>query len=204
MKRSFSTIAGAGIIALCAWGCASTTPVRELPPPTVSLKANPTVKISTVGNAPVLKDLARTTANIFLQNNGKVVEDSPDYWIVIYGTQAMRVDNAADNAHNVMFTKVANSNPRGGEEVMVMSQFTTAANAHFVSVVVYDVKSLTPMVNFDFPYYSSSFSDGQKGSPLRRNNSVAADFGGTMRQILQLHNQKPQQGAARRRGAARR
>ena len=151
----------------------------KIPLPTVDIKANPTVKITTVGNSPELASLANALGYEFKKNGGKVVENTPDYWIVIYGSKEQRVDTPADNKHNVIFEKRKKENSRGGEEVVVSSNFSTATDAHFASVTLYDVKTMTPMVNMDFPFYASS-----KNNELNSAKRIATAFISTMDEIL--------------------
>ena len=184
MKSKKIIVAGEILAVLFLAGCASTTSTFEIPPPKVELKANPTVKISTVGDAAMLGELAAAIGADFRSHGGKVVGTNPDYWIVIYGVQDQRVDTAADNQYNIIYSKTVKQNARGGEEFLVYRGFTTAANAHFVSVVLYDLKTLTPLVNMDFPFYSSSGTDGGKSTGLRSDRNVAAAFVREMNRII--------------------
>ena len=184
MKNKKFLIAGAFLSVILLAGCVTKSSNFEIPPPTVDLKSNPTVKISTVGDAPILSILAKDFENSFKENGGKVVDSNPDYWLVIYGVQQTRVDTPADNRHNIIFGKVRKENEYGGEELLVSRKFSTSANAQFISVIFYDVKTLAPMVNFDFPYYSSSIVDGNKKTTLRSNKNVSDFFVAKMNEIL--------------------
>jgi len=165
-------------------GCASKSSDYKIPLPTVDIKANPTAKIITVGNSPELASLANALGYEFKKNGGKVVENTPDYWIVIYGGKEQRVDTPADNKHNVIFKKIRKENRRGGEEFVVSSNFSTATDAHFASVTLYDVKTMTPMVNMDFPFYASSKNNGKSKPVLNSAKRIATAFISTMDEIL--------------------
>ena len=184
MKSKICIAAGELLAIIFLAGCVTKSSNFEIPPPTVDLKADPTVKISTVGDAPILNILAKDFEKSFKENGGKVVDSSPDYWLVIYGVQQKRVDTPDDNRHNIIYSKTRKENKQGGEEFLVHRNFSTSANSQFVSVIFYDVKTLTPMVNFDFPYYSSSIIDGDKKTALRSNENVSAFFVAKMNEIL--------------------
>ena len=189
MKHTLSMIMVSGACAgalFLGGGCSTTRPVREIPPPQMTLRGGATVKITTVGTAPVLDRLDRVTRQIFLRNGGKIAESAPDYWVVIHASRAKRIDTAKDDEFNVIYSKEKRENQSGGEEFVAARKFTTSANAHFVSVAIYDVKTLTPIVNFDFPYYSSSFSDGRENTSLREDSAVAADYRNQLHQLLKF------------------
>jgi len=184
MKSQKLIIAGEIIAALLLAGCASKSTNFEPPLPTVELKANPSVKITTVGKAPMLNILAGSIGEEFKKNGGQVVDSNPDYWLVIYGVEEMRNDTPEDVKHNIIFSKTVKKNKQGGEEFLVRRNFSTAANANFVSVALYEVKTLTPMVNMDVPFYSSNMVDGGKSTALRSDNAVAQEFVSKMNQII--------------------
>ena len=183
MKISNFIISGAVFIMLLS-GCASTSSDYKIPLPTVDIKVNPTVRITTEGNSPELVSLAKVLGKKFTKNGGKVVEGAADYWIVISGIKEKRVDTPADNKHNVIFKKVKIANSNGGEEVIQSSNFSTATDAHFASVILYDVKTMTPMVNMDFPFYSSCKNDGKSKPVLKSSGRIADAFISTMNEIL--------------------
>ena len=184
MKSKNFIVAGEILAVLFLAGCASKTSTFEIPPPKVELKANPTVKVSTVGDAAMLGELAAAIGAEFRRNGGKVVNTNPDYWIVIYGVQDQRVDTPEDNKHNIIYSKTVRKDANGGEEFLVYRGFTTSANAHFVSVVLYDLKTLTPLVNMDFPFYSSSITDGANSTKLRSDKNVVSSFVREMNRII--------------------
>ena len=135
--------------------CSTTKKNYEIPLPTVSLKTNSNVKITTHGNASMLTYLSNRTKNIFRANQCKIVNNNPDYWVIFYGTDEKRVDTNFDNQYNIIYRKVSKEYGNRGEDVIEETKFKTATSALFVSVIIYDVKSMTPLVNFDFPFYSS-------------------------------------------------
>ena len=75
-------------------------------------------------------------------------------------------------------------NRNGGEEVVTSSNFSTAADAHFASVTLYEVKNMTPLVNMDFPFYSSSKNDGKTEPALKSSKRIVNAFVSTMNEIL--------------------
>ena len=184
MKIRFFMLAGAFFAIMLLAGCATKSSNFKIPLPTVKLKANSKIKITTHGNASMLATLEKNTQNFFTQNNCKITDNNPDYWVAIYGTQASRIDNAADNAHNIIYKKVRREHATGGEEIVVSSKFTTATNAHFASIVVYEVKTMTPLINFDFPFYSSS--SNQNG--LRSAQNVSSSFNSTIDEIIRFNS----------------
>lgn len=184
MKSKKFIVAGEILAVLFLSGCVTRSSNFEIPPPKVELKKNPSVKISTVGDAAMLKYLAAGIGAEFKKNGGKVVDTNPDYWIVIYGVQDRRVDTPADNEYNVIFSKIAKKDANGGEEFIVKRKFTTTADAKFASIVLYDVKTLTPIVNMDFPFYSSSITAGPKSKKLRSDKEMAASFARLMNRII--------------------
>lgn len=184
MKIKNLIITGTVLSLMFLVGCASTSSNYKIPLPTVNIKADSSVKIVTVGNSSMLHKLKNDIAREFKRNGGKIVDDNSDYWIVIYGTQDMRTDNGADIQHNVIYSKVKNENQYGGEEFITKSNFATAAYAHFISVILYDAKDLTPLVNMDFPFYSSKRVDANKHLVLNSTRQVASSFIKTMKKIL--------------------
>ena len=165
-------------------GCSSTSSNYKIPLPTVDIKAKPTVKITTKGESPELVALANAIGREFISHGGKVSEGESDYWVVIYGTKEKRVDTPIDNKHNVIYKKIRVENANGGEELVDFSNFSTATEAHFASVVLYDVKTMTPMVNMDFPFYSSKKADGQGTPSLNSSRRIVRAFVSTMNEIL--------------------
>lgn len=184
MKINSFIMLSAALFMILLSGCASTSSNHRIPLPTVDIKVNPSVKIITSGNSPELAFLANALGNEFRRNGGRIVEGAADYWIVIYGVKEKRVDTPADNKHNVIFKKVRIANSYGGEDVIQASNFSTATDAHFASVTLYDVKTMTPMVNMDFPFYSSCTNDGKSEPALQSARRIINDFVSTMNEIL--------------------
>ena len=184
MKINSFVIAGAIFSIMLLPGCSSKSSNYRIPLPTVDIKANPSVKISTAGNIPELNQLARIIGDEFKRNGGQVVDGNADYWIVIYAAKEQRIDTDNDNKFNIIYSKEKKENRHGGEEFVVSRKFSTATNAHFVSIILYDVKTLTPMVNMDFPFYSSRSTHDSKAKNLHSINRIASSFINTMREIL--------------------
>lgn len=178
MKTKIFMLAGAFLGIMLLAGCESKS--IKIPLPTVALKANPKIKVTTSGNAKMLKFLENSTKDFFQNKGSKIVDNAPDYWVVIHGSDASRIDNSADNAHNIIYKKVRREHANGGEEIVVSNNFTTATNAQFASIVVYDVKTMTPLINFDFPFYSSSAT--KEG--LRSAKNVSSSINSTMDEII--------------------
>ena len=184
MKKSFVALAGVLLTAILFTGCPDNRSVYKIPLPQVPIKSRPTVKIITEGNSPRLVELARALGNEFEKNGGSVVDGKSDYWIVIYGTQAKRVDSPEDKRSNIIFRKETQKTAWGGKEVITSSNFSPAADAHFTSVTLYDVKTLTPMVNIDIPFYSSSQISGYGSPVLNSASRISKVFISTMNEIL--------------------
>lgn len=184
MKVKNLLIAGALFAVMLLAGCSSTSSEYTIPLPTVELKKNAAVKITTVGDSAVLGTLAADLGNAFKTNGHKVVDNAADYWVVIYGTKDKRVDNATDNRHNVVYSKTKREHGGGGEEYVTSYHFSTAVEAHFASIVLYDVKTLTPMVNMDFPFYASSRANSASAPALNSTKKIANAFVATMNEIL--------------------
>lgn len=184
MKKSFVALAGILLTAMLLTGCAKKSSEHRIPLPQVSIKSRPTVKIITEGNSPRLVELARTLGNEFEKNGGSVVDGKSDYWIVIYGTQEKRIDTPEDKRSNIIFRKETQQTARGGKEVITANRFSTAADAHFASVTLYEVETLTPMVNIDIPFYSSSKSSGYGSPVLNSASRISKVFISIMREIL--------------------
>ena len=183
MKIYSFMIAGALLAMMLFAGCASSEEYR-IPLPTVDIKANPSVKITTVGSSPMLHELAFKIGCEFKKNGGRVVEGQSDYWLVIYGVQQKRFDTAVDNSYNIVYGKASRSIPGGTEEVITASKFSTAVDSHFASVTLYEVKTMTPLVNMDFPFYMDSRVAGSRPPVMDKSNAITRAFINTMNEIL--------------------
>lgn len=181
-------ITGTLLLTIIAAGCASPAPPVADVLPTVSIKSNPTVRIATIGNAPILPLLQQNAAAVITSKGGKVVDSAPDYWIVIYGTQDQRVDSAEDQQFNVVYAKESRSYHNGsrGEDVITAKAFNTAVNAHFISVIIYEAKTLSPVINFSFPFYSGGYADNTRSRTAKSDLQIAASFNAKMKQILNV------------------
>ena len=143
------------LLAVLLTSCSTPKKTFEIPLPKVSLKSYSNIKITTHGNAEILNYLSTKSKSIFKNNNCSIVDDNPDYWVIFYATSEKRIDTYSDNQHNIIYRKVSKEYGNRGEDVIEETKFKTATSALFVSVIIYDVKSMTPLVNFDFPFYSS-------------------------------------------------
>jgi hypothetical protein len=169
-------------------GCSTPKKTYEIPLPQVSIQSKSKVKITTHGNALMLNYLAKRSQDIFKKNQCSIVEENPDYWVIFYGNSEKRIDSYSDNQYNVIYKKVAKEYGNSGEDVIEETRFKTATSAHFVSVIVYDVKSMTPLVNFDFPFYSSTTSYTSK-DPQPYSGFLSVNYCcNTLKKILLFEN----------------
>ena len=184
MKISCLIISGAVFCVMLLTGCASKSSDYKIPLPTVDIKHRATVKITTEGKSAELARLAQALGSEFQKKGCKVTNGASDYWIVISSIQEKRVDTLLDNKHNIVYKKAKKQTAKGGEEFISSSTFSTAANAHFASVILYEVKTMTPLVNMDFPFYSSCQTNGKVKPALNSSRQIANAFVSTMKEIL--------------------
>ncbi len=157
--RNILLIGGILFITGCATG--KWEKVEYLSPAsTVNFKTDPKICILPLNKSDsLLNYIVLKLSQQFAASKKITIDDeNPDYILALNLQHAFRFDDDQQKKYNSNYSVKSIDNKSSGHDVLIKTDKSSTSNATFVSVVLYEVKTLTPKCSFEILLYDSDLT----------------------------------------------